>query len=476
MISTRPIAFPIRKTGLLKNFCGTSPRFASTPASVRSNPDLYSQNCKERRYEKQANYPWQIVELHNRSFDIKKKGQLPRNRRKLLRSILKNPEKRLEALDSLRPEIQQLNAIILDCDQQLEALEKEANNLTNELPNLTHDETPRGEAPKVVEMFNIDLGKKLTAEDKSSRDHFKLGPEFGVLDFESASKISGSGHCNLTNEGGLLGQALIQYATSVALKHGFHYVEPPSMVYSDILAGCGFKPRDRHSEQPIYQIQQSESDKAGASRSHSLSATAEIPFAAIHAKENLSSNLLPLRIVGPSRCFRREAGAHGRRDKGLYRLHEFTKLEMFAWTTPDGDQEVFDSMMSVQSEIFQSLGFWGRVLEMPSVDLGASAYRKQDIEIYFPSRTDQNMGWGEVTSTSLCTDYQTSRLKTTLRGEEKWTHPHTVNGTAMAVPRVLAALLEYGYVREESIIKIPEVLWPFMYGITKIEKKGNKRA
>jgi seryl-tRNA synthetase len=180
---------------------------------------------------------------------------------------------------------------------------------------------------------------------------------------------------------------------------------------------------------------------------------------------------LPLKRVAASRCYRAEAGARGSETKGLYRVHEFTKVELFAWTPPasDATQEIFDEMVDLQTELLESLGLHCRVLEMPTTDLGASATRKCDIEAFFPSRRERNDGWGEVTSASICTDYQTRRLATRVKLRSgKLVYPWTVNGTAMAVPRVLAAILENGWDESEKAVTIPEVLRPWMEGKDKI--------
>jgi seryl-tRNA synthetase len=219
-----------------------------------------------------------------------------------------------------------------------------------------------------------------------------------------------------------------------------------------------------------------------------LAGTAEIPFAGSQANKTLHEAELPLKVIGPSRCYRAEAGARGVDTKGLYRVHEFTKVEMFAWTKPpptaessdrfgtaEEDEEVyappqseaiFDEMLSIQTEILSSLGLHARILEMPSTDLGASATRKIDIEAFFPSRTGIDEGYGEVTSASVCTDYQSRRLGTRFKGvgEGGLRWPHTVNGTAMAVPRVLAAVLENGWREEEGVVVIPDVLRKWMPG------------
>jgi seryl-tRNA synthetase len=276
-----------------------------------------------------------------------------------------------------------------------------------------------------------------------------------------------------------LEQALVQYALSVARRYGWGMVSPPSMVYSHIAAACGFQPRDQNGEQQIYNVQQN-SDDAGRKPELSLAGTAEIPLAGMKANTTLEEAELPLKRVGVSRCFRAEAGARGADTKGLYRVHEFTKVEMFAWTSNYGEAStaVFDEIVSIQIEILQSLGLHCRILEMPSTDLGASATRKRDIEAFFPSRRLKDDGWGEVTSVSTCSDYQTRRLATkvdlrTLGG--KLAFPYTVNGTALAVPRVLAAILENGWDEQKMEVRIPEVLWPWMNGLEVIKHKERRR-
>jgi seryl-tRNA synthetase len=225
----------------------------------------------------------------------------------------------------------------------------------------------------------------------------------------------------------------------------------------------------------VYSIQQNAAD-VGRKPELSLAGTAEIPLAGMKANMTLEEADLPMKRIGVSRCYRAEAGARGVDTKGLYRVHEFTKVEMFAWTLPStsASEAIFDEMVSIQTEILTSLGLHCRILEMPSTDLGASASRKRDIEAFFPSRREKGEGWGEVTSVSMCTDYQTRRLATrvdirSLGG--KMAFPYTVNGTALAVPRVLAAILENGWNERNFEVRIPEVLWPWMGGLKVIKPK-----
>jgi seryl-tRNA synthetase len=364
-------------------------------------------------------------------------------------------------------------------EEKESALTSEIDSLAAAIPNLTSDETPRGNEPQVVGYINEHPEPDPSSSDRVWRSHVHIGSELNLLDFTGAATTSGWGWYFLLNEAALLEQALVQYALSVARKHGWGMASPPSMVYSHIAAACGFQPRDQNGEQQIYNIQQNASD-VGRKPELSLAGTAEIPLAGMKANTILEEADLPLKRVGVSRCFRAEAGARGVDTKGLYRVHEFTKVEMFAWTSPSAEAStaVLDEIVSIQTEILQSLGLHCRILEMPSADLGASATRKRDIEAFFPSRRPKDEGWGEVTSVSTCSDYQSRRLSTrvdirTLGG--KIAFPYTVNGTALAVPRVLAAILENGWDESKVEVRIPEVLWPWMDGMKAIKQKQRLR-
>ncbi|KAJ5674097.1 Aminoacyl-tRNA synthetase class II [Penicillium macrosclerotiorum] len=294
----------------------------------------------------------------------------------------------------------------------------------------------------------------------------------------------------------MLEQALVQYALGVARRRGWKAVAPPSLVYSYIAEACGFQPRDQHNEQQIWAIEQSDRDR-DVKPPRSLTGTAEIPLAAMYAGRDLRAADLPIKLVGASRCYRAEAGSRGVDTKGLYRVHEFTKVELFGWadTLETGEASssdaLFAELLDIQTEILTALHLPCRVLEMPTGDLGASATRKRDIEALFPSRFRPagaappvvvdpmahalESAWGEVTSASICTDYQSRRLATRVRGgsPKESRFPHTVNGTAMAVPRVLAAILENGWDTERGVVIVPEVLRPWMDGMETIGRQDS---
>ncbi|KAK5020105.1 Serine--tRNA ligase, mitochondrial [Cryomyces antarcticus] len=478
----------------------TVPSLAPTPVidikHIRRNPGLYAQNAEDRNYKKQSKNPWRIAELseHRQALQKDVKGLLERNngvQQSLATSATRSSDaaydsKRSTDKESLLAEARSLKEKIKVFKDEETTLQTEIEDLALELPNLSSKHTPIGDKPDLVGYINEHPDLETSTSGDLCRSHVDIGSKLDLVDFSASATVSGWGWYYLTNEAMLLEQALVQYALDVAMKRGWKGVSPPSIVYSHIAAACGFQPRDQNGEQQIYSIEQAEKDKAKPVLS--LAGTAEIPLAGMKANQTLHDKDLPLKTIGVSRCYRAEAGARGVDTKGLYRVHEFTKVEMFAWTMPDDapseafgssgglshSETVFEEMVSIQKEILQGLGLHCRILEMSTTDLGASATRKQDIEAFFPGRRERDDGWGEVTSASICTDYQSRRLATRLKSNRfggKLEFPHTVNGTAMAVPRVLAAILENGWVEKDGSVTIPEVLRPWMRGMEAIRRK-----
>ncbi|KAI1127992.1 hypothetical protein F5Y10DRAFT_241601 [Nemania abortiva] len=491
---------------------------------IRQNPELYEKNCLERNYKIQSTYPSRINALFAQWQARQKNGRSLRERSNALRRQIANPatiqhedeaengaaagpaqeetqtsdsvashpltdeprkDVRNMTKDELLEEARLLKQSLSAIEEDEARLSAEMTDLALAIPNLTSEATPRGDEPRVLSYINEPhpFESASPSSDRVWRSHVHIGSELGILDFAGAATTSGWGWYYLLDEGAQLEQALVAYAlASLTRVPGWRQVAPPSIVYSHIAAACGFQPRDQHGETQVYALAQSAADAARGRPELSLAGTAEIPLAGMRADSVLEAAELPCKRVGASRCYRAEAGARGADTKGLYRVHEFTKVEMFAWTAPDADAatDVFDEMVDAQTEILASLGLHCRVLEMPSTDLGASATRKIDIEAFFPSRAAQglNDGWGEVTSASLCTDYQTRRLATRLRGSDrdggKLAYPWTVNGTALAVPRVLAAILENGWDEAQMAVTIPECLRPWMDGKEKIEVKHHR--
>ncbi|KAE8452461.1 hypothetical protein EG329_000363 [Mollisiaceae sp. DMI_Dod_QoI] len=468
-----------------------APKISIDIKHIRQNAELHERNCLDRNYKTQSTYPSRINSLYEQWHKYQASARALRERNNRLKLQLANPftlrdEDSPEARglremskEELIDEARELKEKIGGIEEQEQVLMAEIESLAAAVPNLTSEETPRGTEPRIVGYINSHPEADPFSLDRIWRSHVHIGSELNLLDFAGAATTSGWGWYSLLNEAAMLEQALVQYALSVARKKGWGMVTPPSMVYSHIAAACGFQPRDQNGEQQIYNIQQNSAD-VGRKPELSLAGTAEIPLAGMKANTILEEADLPIKHVGVSRCYRAEAGARGVDTKGLYRVHEFTKVEMFAWTMPskEASTTVFEEMVSIQTEILTALDLHCRIIEMPSTDLGASATQKRDIEAFFPSRRAKDEGWGEVTSVSTCTDYQTRRLATKVDIRSiggKISFPYTVNGTALAVPRVLAAILENGWDERRLEVRIPEVLWPWMDGMKVIKLKERLR-
>lgn len=433
-----------------ENAPSTAPKPLIDVKSIRHNPQHFAQNCLDRNYKRQADYPQEIATLSERRSALQKDGRGVRERNNIVNTQLSKSDQDASTRASMLEEARGFKDVLQTLEKDDRRLGEQIENLAIELPNLTSPETPRGKDSRAGARgyINENLKDRITSFDPLVHDHVTLGSRFNLIDFASAGTVTGWGWYYLDNEAAMLEQALVQYAFHTARRYGFSFSSPPSTIYSHIGALCGFRPRDQNDEQQVYNIQQSKTDIVNATPALSLAGTAEIPLAGKKANMVLKASELPIHLVGSSRCFRAEAGARGQRGRGLYRVHEFTKVEMFAWTAPGAEQDAFNAMIAVQKHILQSLGLYCQILEMPSTDLGASAFRKWDIEAYFPSRKNLDEAWGEVTSTSICTDYQTRRLNTRVKGIEGVAFPSTVSSLWL---QNLASLLQSRGIRDVSI-------------------------
>ncbi|ODV75255.1 putative serine--tRNA ligase DIA4 [Cyberlindnera jadinii NRRL Y-1542] len=337
----------------------------------------------------------------------------------------------------------------------LSTKEKELYSLVDLVPNDIHPSV------QVKEDIVRWLNPRSQYEPDLKLEHDKIGVELGILNLKSAATVSGSSWYYLVGDGALLEQALVQYALKLARKHGFITVLPPSIVRNEVADACGFKPRDQNNEVQTYQL---------INDDLCLTGTAEIPLAGLGINRLFSEKELPVRAVGLSRSYRAEAGARGKDTRGLYRVHEFTKVELFVWATESQSENELEKLRTFQEEFVSSLGLSAKVINMPSNDLGAPAFKKYDIEAWMPGRGT----FGEVTSASNCTDYQSRRLQTkyTSLADNKRKYVHTLNGTAVAVPRVIVAIIENFYNHETRTVAIPRVLQPYMDDKTEISTQS----
>ncbi len=312
------------------------------------------------------------------------------------------------------------------------------------IPNLPHPDAPDGEEGDGVLVREVGTMPVLDGVAEP-RDHVTLLEAADALDLARGAKVSGARFAYLKGEGALLELALVRYAVDIALAHGHVPVVPPVLVREPAMYGTGFLPTD---EQQLFATRDDDLYLVG---------TSEVPLAALHMDEVLDPSELPLRYAGVSPCFRREAGAHGKDTRGIMRVHQFEKVELFSLVAPERSDEEHERILAVQLAILAGLDLHARVVDIPVGDLGASAARKFDVEAWMPGQG----AYREVTSCSNTTDYQARRLRIRMRGEGDTTLVHTLNGTALAVQRTIIALVEQ-HQRPDGSVAVPPALVPHL--------------
>ncbi len=331
-----------------------------------------------------------------------------------------------------------------------DALDEKIRQIQLTIPNLAHPDAPIGGDDK--SNLEISRGKYEPRQfDFKPLDHVELGEKWDWIDFEAGARTTGSGFYFLKGDLVRLDLALQQHAINELVKRNFVPMITPDLAQDSILEGIGFIPRGPETQ--IYSIENS---------NLSLIGTAEITLGGLYSGQTFIDDELPLRLCGISHCYRTEAGAAGRASRGLYRVHQFTKIEMFAFTLPEQSDAMHDELRQIECELFDSIEVPFRVVDTATGDLGGPAYRKFDLEAWMPGRGEAGE-WGEVTSTSNCTDYQSRRLNIRYRKKDvKGTHfVHTLNGTAFALSRALISILENHQQADGSVI-IPESLRTYM--------------
>ncbi|MCS6865436.1 MAG: serine--tRNA ligase [Gemmataceae bacterium] len=364
-----------------------------------------------------------------------------------------------EEKQALKEQAAAVDQDVAAIDEQLKAVASELHAQLLLIPNMTHPDAPVGgeEANRVVGQFG-----EPRQFDFPPLDHVELCEKLDLADFEAGAKVAGQKFYFLKNEAALLEVALVQYALQHCRRAGYTPIVTPDLARVDVLEGIGFMPRDPNPQtRQIYTI---------ADTDLCLIATAEITLGGMHRDQILDEAELPKRYVGLSHCFRTEAGAAGRDTRGLYRVHQFTKVEMFAFCTPESSDAIHEEIRTLEEQIFQGLGLCYRVIDTATGDLGGPAYRKYDLEAWMPGR-GQGGAYGEITSTSNCTDFQARRLGIRYKGKGfKGTRfVHTLNGTAVACTRAIIAILE-NYQQADGSVVIPEVLRPWV-GQDRIQPK-----
>lgn len=417
---------------------------------VRDNIDLIKKNVADRFMSVDVDL---VVKLYDERSDLHKRIDSLRRRRNenaaRMKSKIENEER-----SRLIAEGKELKERIAAAEESLAETEKRLFGEAARIPNLAHPDAPVGKEEK--DNTEIRRSGAIPSFDFPPKDHVEIAERLDLIDFETATRVSGTKFYYLRNEAVLLELALVRYALDTAGKWGFTLTTTPDIAKEEILEGIGFSPRGEESN--IYSIEGTGTCLIG---------TAEITLGGYYADRVIDSSVLPIRMAGLSHCFRQEAGAAGQYSKGLYRVHQFTKVELFVFCRPEDSDRLHGELLALEEQIFSGLGIAYRVVDTCTGDLGAPAYRKFDIEAWMPGRGDGG-DWGEVTSTSNCTDYQARRLKVRYKADGKSVFVHMLNGTAIAVSRALVAILE-NYQEPDGSVRIPSVLVPYL-GMERISR------
>lgn len=388
------------------------------------------------------------------SLDVEGMADLDRERRRVrtgaeeIRSRQRRSGKLISALqgeekqEAIR-EASQLSDQYKEALARADRLDEDFQKMWVKVPNLAHPTAAAG----FTEEDSVELRKwgEIPPPPGSVRDHRELGAALRMIDMGRAAKVSGARFGYLTGPAVLMEFGLVRMTLEMLGGHGFTPVIPPVLVREEALFGTGFFPDD---DQQVYEIPKDDLYLIG---------TSEVALAAYHAREILDEGDLPLRYAGFSTCFRREAGAHGKDTAGIFRVHQFDKVEMFSFCHPENSWSEHEFLLSIEEEIAQSLEIPYRVVNVAAGDLGSSAAKKYDVEAWIPSQER----YREITSCSNTTDFQARRLSIRFRSEEGTRFAHTLNGTAVAVGRMLIALME-NHQRPDGSIVIPEALRPYV--------------
>ena len=408
---------------------------------IRENLELVEKSTKEKGYK--VNVP-EVLRLDDERKEILSEVETLRTRRNEVAGKMKGGKPSPELIE----EGKKIKAELAEKEKALSMAEDGLNALLKQIPNVIMPDVPLGGEECSVEI------KKWGKNHETGVDHLDYATSRGWLDFERGAKVAGAKFYYLRDGLALLENALFQYALDKVLEHGFTYMTVPDMVSSRVLEGCGFNPRT--SEQSDEYFIEGE-DLA-------MIATAEMPLTGYHMDEILNEEQLPLFYAGYSACFRKEAGAYGKYTRGLFRVHQFNKLEMYAFCLPEQSEEIHEKILAIEEEIWQGLEIPYHVINIAAGDLGAPAAKKYDMEYWSPV----NQKYQEITSCSNCTDFQARACNVRVRRKDgSLQFVHTLNGTAIPFARALVVILE-NYAKAGGKLTVPKVLQPYLGGKTEL--------
>lgn len=402
---------------------------------IRENLDLVERSAKEKGYVINIK---EVLELDDKRKEELARVEELRRRRNEIAAKMKGGRPEQALIDEGKAVKEELSKY----EKDLTEIEEKYKTALKAVPNIIFEDVPLGGEEDSVEI------KSWGEQKKEGVDHLDYAISRDWVDFERGAKVAGAKFYYVKNELALLENALIQFGLKKVLEKGFTFITVPDLVFSKVLEGTGFNPRT--SEQSDEYFIEGE-DLA-------LIATAEIALTGYHMDEIIDEKDLPLKYAGLSACFRKEAGSAGKHTRGLFRVHQFNKLEMYVFCLPEKSKEMHEMILATEEEIWQELDIPYRVINIAAGDLGSPAAKKYDVEYWSP--VDQC--YRELTSCSNCTDFQARNLNIRVRREDGTVEVlHTLNGTAVSLARTMVAVIE-NYATPNGKLKVPEVLKPYL--------------
>lgn len=403
---------------------------------IRNNKELVEHSIKEKMY-KNVNLD-EILALDDKRKALLQQVEVLRKERNDNTAKMKNGK----PSDELIAKGKEIKEKLSTLEADLSNFEKELSLKLKTVPNVIFDDVPLGDESASVEV------KKWGECKTTGVDHLDYAVSRDWVDFERGAKVAGAKFYYVKGGLALLENALIQFGIKKIVEHGFTLMDVPDLVNSRVLEGTGFAPRSSEQSDEYY-IE---------GEDLALIATAEMPITGYHMDEIIDEDKLPLFYAGFSACFRKEAGAYGKHTRGLFRVHQFNKLEMYAFCTPEQSKEIHEKLRGIEEEIWQEIGIPYHVINIAAGDLGAPAAKKYDIEYWSP--VDQK--YREITSCSNCTDFQARGLNIRVRRKDGTVEVlHTLNGTAISLARTMVAVIE-NFAEEGGKLRVPEVLQPYL--------------
>jgi seryl-tRNA synthetase len=410
---------------------------------IRENAELVAEKSKQKGYET----------------DIQKLLSVDESRRQLTAEIeriraerndLAGKQKSGQPDEYSVEQGKKLKDSLSHLESQLTPVNEQFDKLLSRVPNVFPDDTPLG-----GEEDNVEIKKwgEISNKEFETKDHLTWAEERGLLDFERGAKVAGNKFYYM--KAGLveLELALLQFTLNFVKNKGFYPITVPHMVNTETLEGAGFSARGK--EKQIYKIEDEDLN---------LIATAEIPLTGFFGGEIIPTNWLPSKMAAWSPSYRAEGGAYGKYNRGLFRVHQFNKVELYVYCKPKESEEIHQNLLGIEEEICQALGIPYRVVRIAAGDLGAPAYKKYDVEYWSPA----DKAYRELMSCSNCTDYQARRLNIRFKNQEgKTEFAHTLNATAVATSRLIIAIIE-NYQQTDGQVGIPKALQPYMHGQTSL--------